>query len=311
MTEVIENVSEYIIEDCWLRIKFFRDDFSNGWPLFQPTTTQVPWGFPVHCSCWRLLKTKYPEAESRDVIKALFDICRSHPAKNGVLKWGHTYNGLYAYRPTHDIRPPGSDRNLWTETRLIEDVCFCDPYDSSLLHLDTPRDSLFRSTTTVVSHSSTASVCSDPFRRLPEELILLILIALPSNSVCAARLASRSFASCVLYESFWRSRFKPGGELHHVSWLVEQSSHPGNWSTLYREARRLDHSPSMLNTKRVWSLVCHLEDLIRFRLWAVAIQDTPLLPNSVYYKPEPQGTSDLELGELVQHAEGTLCAFNH
>ena len=57
----------------------------------------------------------------------------------------------------------------------------------------------------------------DIFSRLPAQILLEILVLLPSTSVRSLQLASRRVASLYLSSRYWRSRFKFPNELCHVS----------------------------------------------------------------------------------------------
>ncbi|KAF7158371.1 hypothetical protein CNMCM6106_004947 [Aspergillus hiratsukae] len=106
---------------------------------------------------------------------------------------------------------------------------------------------------------------ADCFQSLPQEVLELIHMLLPSHSVANARLASRSFASLPLSQSFWASRFDSHQE-RRFCFEATDPSYSGiaerrnrDWRMLYENTGSLLISSfAMKNRRRIWDL---LEDL--------------------------------------------------
>ena len=67
------------------------------------------------------------------------------------------------------------------------------------------------------------------FSRLPEEILVQLFGFLPTSSVLAVRLASRTMASVLLASRFWRSRFNLPHELCHVRLTIDPCCWPNQW----------------------------------------------------------------------------------
>jgi hypothetical protein len=106
----------------------------------------------------------------------------------------------------------------------------------------------------------------DFFSRFPVEIISILLSLLPTNDLCALRLASRAVAHIstvdVLPQSFWYSRFGPGFERQFALQLFAalQAAEHGryvNWRECYFAVRRAlnnpDGFPPLQNRKRIWT----------------------------------------------------------
>lgn len=107
---------------------------------------------------------------------------------------------------------------------------------------------------------------NDPFRLLPPELLVNILICSTTTDVVNLRLASKSVANVGLPDSFWSSRFWPGREFAHIFELADGRTRCGCRGSAYLLAKTLQSLPAMINRKRVWELFCRLSDLVAMRL---------------------------------------------
>ena len=84
----------------------------------------------------------------------------------------------------------------------------------------------------------------DVFSRLPEEILIQILVLLPSPSVRDLQLASKKMASVHLSSTYWRSRFEFPNELCHVKLppaLMKSGQVGGQWVDWSRLCDRLLH----------------------------------------------------------------------
>lgn len=92
----------------------------------------------------------------------------------------------------------------------------------------------------------------------------MILIHLPSRDVTRLRLASRSFANVVLSEFFWRSRFFPGREFHHVIEAHEPSRlRRGSWRQIFESVKALQTTEAMVERRRIWHLGLELHGILQ------------------------------------------------
>lgn len=116
-----------------------------------------------------------------------------------------------------------------------------------------------------------SSRAEDPFYRLPPEIIIQILTALPSDGVCNLRLTSggvaRVSSPADLPQSFWKSRFATSMEMGGAFAL--QPHHSGiitDWRSVYASIRTpLEDDPrglALRNKLRIWKCVGHFCDTL-------------------------------------------------
>ncbi|GIJ82738.1 hypothetical protein Asppvi_001249 [Aspergillus pseudoviridinutans] len=230
-------------------------------------------GFLFHEVCWDLLITRL--APRSVPIERLYDILLSCPAnRKGWLDWGHNYGGLMDRAPEgypwEDVSIVGfikrylGDKNsplsLATANPIIVPELKQALVDSQRTDVPTAQASL------IVPVFQNAADC---FQRLPQEVLELIQVLLPSHSVANARLASRSFASLPFSQTFWASRFDSHQERGFCfeatdpsySSIAEQRNR--DWRILYEKTGLLLMSSLELkNRKRVWDLLEDLADLL-------------------------------------------------
>ena len=79
---------------------------------------------------------------------------------------------------------------------------------------------------------------------------------MPSGAVISARSASRAFASVILSQDFWASRFHDGQEFEHIFevWELSKADHR-DWRGLYFALKPYLHHPALENRKRLWNLL--------------------------------------------------------
>ncbi|KAM0415940.1 hypothetical protein ACHAPT_013093 [Fusarium lateritium] len=261
------DVSESTMDDGWVQIDLMKVAFGEKYPPDPPIIPQPLWGFPLHARCWDLVCATDARFQNPSTVQALFDICRSCPMQNGVLNWGHNYNGLVKYNVDVEKLFPGEEARL-QEPELENGPHRCDPTSiplcmSSPCHSPNGSD---RNRYTDKGLKPHGSASSDPFGLLPPELLLDILVRSDSSSVANLRLASKAVANIGLPEKFWSSRFWPGYEFEHVFELAASGTAHGQWRFLYHKVRALQGNPAMKNRQRVWNLACQLRDWVILRL---------------------------------------------
>lgn len=245
-------------------ISLMRTSFS---PVFGSSDTVS--GFPFHTACWRIM-TEVSLPNPVD-LRLLYDFCLSFPVYDGIMQWGHDYEGSTAQAEDPSALPPGE------EGRVIRSVVVGIHYMNPL---EIPQlQPLFENMDQADGDhpspdgSSSLQRCSathhtDPFARLPVEILQTIVIQLPTPDVAALRRASRVWAGLSLHDLFWRSRFQPGGEFEFI---FEAASHfsraRGRWQEIYHGVEALQYEPlqsqaCIRNRKRVWHLASSLRDLM-------------------------------------------------
>ncbi|KFA49688.1 hypothetical protein S40293_01456 [Stachybotrys chartarum IBT 40293] len=211
------------------------------------------WGFPVHSACWNILLRSFRIGPLH--IRALFSLCRSFPAPQGLIDFGHDYGGLFHREATSApaeepelVLPPGSTMQNFN------------PFDIPELRrvfkqATVPSESL----TDLPPPQAAGTTNVDVFASLPPEILLLILNCLPSADVVHVKQASRTYAELALPDSFWKSRFFPGQEFQDLFEVEEYVlSHKGHWRLIFNSVKALRNRPAMLNRRRVWALCSSL-----------------------------------------------------
>ncbi|KAJ3863094.1 hypothetical protein EV359DRAFT_43776 [Lentinula novae-zelandiae] len=244
-------------------------------PSWANNSSRSPWGFPVHCACWDIMVAVRPGR--RPNVQHLFDLCRSFPVQ-GALNFGHNYGGALPYG-ARIILSLGEEPWLSpTPTIRSEPQYKCNPF----YHLELTR--LFQQDSAVSPEGSYLPTVdpavtssghkvnftlgeSDPFNKLPIEILLSLLYYLPSPSVASLKLASRGYAAIVLPDRFWFSRFWPNQEFEHVFEAIQRAAlWGGRWKSLFDSVkdlhRRLNTRDAMSNRKRVWELAKSLQALL-------------------------------------------------
>lgn len=112
-----------------------------------------------------------------------------------------------------------------------------------------------------------APIYSDPFGKLPVELLQSIVSELSSPEVVALKRSSRIFYCLPLPDTFWRSRFLPGREFEYVLEAFNFfETRNGQWKAIYQDLRNVRKSLGLVNKQRVWNLARTLDDLLETRL---------------------------------------------
>ncbi|KAL6411029.1 p-glycoprotein [Ilyonectria robusta] len=268
------DVSEPIVDENWVRINLLKSRFGEENPPGPPIISQPLWGFALHTRCWRLLcAISDINFRGRSSVQVLFDICRSQPIQFGLLHWGHDYSGLVCCWGSMENSCPGEEVKL---------LC-SQPTDGSYRHdpMDTPHLTMYIPSDTESTGSDSGSTRSqktrqqlkpvlpssnDPFRLLPPELLVDILVQTKSSDAASLRLASKTMANIGLPEKFWRSRFWPGHEFEHVFEVARWPTPEGGWSAWHHKFWLQRTDPCLKNRQRVWPLACRLRDLFALGL---------------------------------------------
>jgi hypothetical protein len=150
-----------------------------------------------------------------------------------------------------------------------------------------------------------ATEAKEPFRKLPVELLQLIIMELSTHDVISLKQSSRAFHRLPLPDIFWRSRFLPGREFEHV---FEARKHfhgcKGQWGTIYHNLRAMNRTPYLTNRRRVWGLAGHLSELLDLRVNSRICAGTKVRS---YFEPEVDAQED-----EITWIQGDRCcrAFN-
>lgn len=221
------------------------------------------WGYPVHCSCWRVLEANCASYGTEVDVQALFDVCRSLPCRAERLNWGHDY--LLNHRYHDDVSLFSGEEGPSLSISALDEYSKI-PYDNARL-------GNFMTSGAAPTQSSRSPQTrfvprhSDTFARLPVEMLCQILFWLGSRDVVRLREASPTFASLPLTDEFWSSRFWAGREFEWVAEAqMNRKSLRGKWYSLWRSLQ----SPHSLfrhggrnNPKRIWELAsivrCHMQ----------------------------------------------------
>ncbi|KAJ3523111.1 hypothetical protein NM208_g12576 [Fusarium decemcellulare] len=262
------DVSESVIDGDWAKIELMKLSFGDGRLPQDPSLMSIKlWGYPLHTRCWDILCVHRDDFEDTAVVQALLDLCRSQPIQFGLMDWGDNYDGLWNYIRGIEELLPGEEMRM-RQRFIMESPFDCDPCDIPQM-----RPGAFRSVEDdikehVVAGLRMASSINkhDPFRALPPELRVQILLQQKSSDVANLRLASRAFSDIQLPEIFWRSRFWPDKELAHIFHLVQSPGLNGQWKATFKKAKALQNLPAIINRKRIWSRASLLSSLISARL---------------------------------------------
>ncbi|PGH23668.1 hypothetical protein AJ80_02274 [Polytolypa hystricis UAMH7299] len=99
----------------------------------------------------------------------------------------------------------------------------------------------------------------DPFSSLSLELLLEILLILPSKDVCNLKLASPVFASLTLPECFWTSRFQRGLEFYSIFEARNARFRRCGWKSTYLKVKELKYTMAFKNRRRVWNILTQIK----------------------------------------------------
>lgn len=271
-------------------------------------TGQRIWGFPFHCSCWDLLNARREaQGAARHEPQVLFDVLRSFP-HHRLIELGHDYGGVAGYdietdvfdvaNPSHQpccLLPGEEHRLVYDRTdRALLEIQKHDPMHvaeiSAAFKDERPTDRPVSEARPVDLQHKDTTRSSDPFGKLPVELLQSILSELSSPEVVALKQSSRVFQRLPLPDTFWRSRFLPGREFEHVFEALKYfKTRNGDWKTIYQHLRNVRKSPGLVNRQRIWDLAQTLDDLLETRLECHICLGTTF---HSYFEPDPAKEKD-------------------
>ncbi|KAI0169731.1 hypothetical protein GGR52DRAFT_479238 [Hypoxylon sp. FL1284] len=238
------------------------------------------WCFIVHDACWELLRHRVDpdhELPLNALAKHLFTLLYNTPVhyENETLAPGHDYGHAAEFQQRKG--------EMWSQYfgRLNASEHFYITGDATE-EFEPGEAELDHGITSLSSRSGRFDVHldnyneSDPFRRLPTEVVMLVLTCLPTSDVCQVRLVSRYVAGLSsspkqLDQQFWSSRFQPDFEMGFVFAGPSNPKPAGlaNWRSLYFEAKaalKSDSSFGLRNRRRIWKLLDHIHESISLRL---------------------------------------------
>lgn len=111
---------------------------------------------------------------------------------------------------------------------------------------------------------------TDPFYKLPDEIIHATLVYLPSEDLCSARLASRRLgilgAAGTLPQSFWASRFASSHEMGCLYDAIIPTRATQGWFRSYFyckwNLRRVAGADALRNRRRIWRCLSDLSAIL-------------------------------------------------
>ncbi|KAM3450632.1 hypothetical protein MY3296_005903 [Beauveria thailandica] len=211
------------------------------------------WGVVFHEACWALLGA----AVGPVPLERLLDLCKSFPVieSDYPTVWEPIFGGHV--HPDHDLCVQVSDIDMEHHRLCVIRVARHDPFHvPEIDELVIERDEYLAPV--VLPRAQT----SDPFARLPRELVMAIAKLLPTRDLLHLRLASSTYISVFEEQHFWASRFRPEGER---CWLFE-SQHwdtaATDWRRLYRLTSPTHRSQAIQNRERVWRLALQFGALL-------------------------------------------------
>lgn len=243
------------------------------------------WGFPFHFSCWDLL---IAHRSAHGVVQyepqTLFDVLRSFP-RHRLSEFGHDYGGVAGWDieldlfdivdPSHEpchLLPGEEPRLVYDRTnrallQMQRENPMCATEISSIFRGERPSGGAVSEAHSGDYLPSFNTRYSEPFGKLPTELLQFIISELPSPDVIALKQSSRVFQRLPLPETFWRSRFLRGREFDYIFEALSyfENCH-GQWRTIFQYFRDNRKSPSLMNRRRVWRLAQTLDDFVEKRL---------------------------------------------
>ncbi|KAI0007040.1 hypothetical protein F4779DRAFT_643517 [Xylariaceae sp. FL0662B] len=232
------------------------------------------WCFVVHDVCWELLRDRVDPIHQLPVdtiANHLFALLYNTPMGYHNLEPGHDFGNVAQFQDltTHGYytRVNASNYSFITGDPREE----FQPEDEILEDAMPTLSAPFTFPETALRNTSD----SDPFYLFPSEIIMAILIALPSRDVCSLRLASKYIADVssprLLSQRFWSSRFEDEFEMGFVyaGPFSPRPMEPADWRMLYMKAKAASNSecfPGFRSRRRICQTLLHISDALRLRL---------------------------------------------
>lgn len=266
------------------------------------------WGFAFHCSCWDLLiARRETHGAAQYDPQAFFDVLRSFP-RHRLVEFGHDYGGVAGWNieldlfdilePSHQpchLLPGEEPRLVYDRTdvallQMQKQNPMCVAEIASVFRGERPHESPVSQAPPVDCLHNVATRHSEPFGKLPIELLQFIISELSSPQVVALKQSSRVFQRLPLPDTFWRSRFLPGREFDYVFEALEFSENRnGQWRSIFQQFRDMRKTPGLMNRRRVWGLARTLEDLVGTRLENLICSGTAVRS---YFEPDAADEKD-------------------
>lgn len=176
----------------------------------------------MHATCWDIftqndaLLARGTAVKPRiNALGRALSIQRIEEDGRGLrIDWAQHYGGVERFWYDGWSAPGSLVANIlewvWELDYFVKDPLTLEGLDNVL---ETPPLTSTAGDLALFESTSSGNCC---FSRLPEELLIQIISLLPTESVNAVRLASRSVASVYLATSYWRSRFDFPNELSHI-----------------------------------------------------------------------------------------------
>ncbi|OBT80628.1 hypothetical protein VF21_00524 [Pseudogymnoascus sp. 05NY08] len=214
-------------------------------------TGEIFWGFSFHSACWDLL-TKLRPWGLLDT-QAIFDICRSVPARGGVLLIGHDYGGICEPDSKFATYPGEKPQRILHRVK---------PRSHELIMGEALENPLEVPGLPLIFEKGSTDYADNYFTNVLK-ILELIVTELTLEDVSQLKQASQIYANLVLPDTFWHSQFRRGGEFEHVFESMEYGSQcKGRWRLICLKAKELKSHPAILNRKRIVKLAWDLLDLV-------------------------------------------------
>lgn len=288
---------------------YYQEDVQlDVWPLCQPASEG--WAFPFHDACWHLLLSSTGcthHSKPAQLVESLFNILYCTPlSRHWTLIPGHDYGGAQEIQKPYGNIAQLIQRDLRLRYFVADPT---EPFPQELAQrLDIAADA------PSTSPRSNRSSFHDKLAQLPDEIIILILMFLPSKDVCQLRLSSRHVAGITgpkqLPQTFWASRFQPGFEMDFAFACLPLPGPKANWQSLYMAAKSAawgGHSvPSYKNKRRIWQSLSQISLLIDHDLHSMpnlGAESTSNLSDSTTVCPHCRTFGTVVSGDMLTESD--------
>ena len=202
--------------------------------------------------------------------QCLFDVLLSFPIQDGFLDWGHDYEGLLRRRYEYNSLLPGEERTLAEidydnipQSAQGDPIYTFDPLTiPQLLEANANSSNSIGHPEPLQSLAATIHPDTDPFAKLPTEIMQMIFNTMLSRDVLNLRIASSVTAAMALTESFWASRFLPGFEFEDIFEAHQLAPNQHHWKKMYFGIKLLKDNPNIRNRRRISRLILPLRTLL-------------------------------------------------
>jgi F-box domain. len=196
------------------------------------------------------------------VLSCIFNLLYITPCPSfSNFDFGHDYEGAAAtHKPYGRPLPINLSSPLYADPSAIPSLEHLESYCSETFSSNSPVKNVV-----LDLHAPTSNGLGYLLGKLPLELLYHILSFLPVIQVAHLRLVSRHFALIAkrkhLPHSFWRSRFRGGGE---QGFICPDLSAKRDWYRLFFSTRAYlqTENAALTNRKRIWTLLESITTLI-------------------------------------------------